>query len=339
MPQLLMPNEIIYGKNSLDKIRPSRREHTIIISDGGFLESRGFIHTAENRIKRVCARVSTIINGNVHELYRTAAENYFADEADCITAIGGASVIDCGMLLASESGAEFIAVPVSSACAMTDFENGKYFSYRHSPDCVVLDPNLMHCVSSGTVAYDGLACFAYAADALCESENQIIRSIASDAASGILRNIVPAFRGDMESLEKLMYAMYLAVAAHRNTRHADASLLTGLSEFFGGFGYPKTSVCAVCIPSVTEFASDVLGDELQRLSAVLGISHSDDSRDIAAAKMLDEIRRIQASLSVPRSISGFGLSSEDYNAGKSQSGVPSDLLDLCYYGSFKFVKL
>lgn len=339
MPQLLMPKEIIYGRNSIDKIRPARREHTIIISDGGFLESRGFIHAAENRIKRVSAKVSIIINDNADELYRMAAERYFADEADCIAAIGSASVIDCGMLLTHESGAEFIAVPVSSACAMTDFENGKYFDYLRSPDSVVLDPNLMHCVSSGTVAYDGLACFAYAADALCENENSIIRSIAFDAAAGILRNIVPAFRGDMDALERLMYAMYLAAAAHRNTKHADASLLTRVSEFFSRFGYSKSGVCAVCIPSVTEFASDVLSDELQRLSAALGISRSDDGREAAAAKMLDEIRRIQASLSVPRSISGFGLSTDDYNAEKRRSDVPADLLDLCFYGSFKFVKL
>ncbi len=339
MPQLLMPGRIIYGKGSLDKISPLRRDHTIIISDGGYLESRGFIHTAGDRIKRTSARVSTIINGNTDELYRTAAETYFADEADCITAIGSAAVIDCGMLLAHESGAEFIAVPVSSACAMTDFETGKYFSYRRSPDCVVLDPELMHCVSSASVAYDGFACFAYAADALCESGNSIIRSLAFDAAAGILRNIVPAFRGNMDALEKLMYAMYTAVAAHRNAKHADASLLTEASEFFSSFGYPKPSVCAVCIPSVIEFAADIMSDELQNLSSFLGISHPDDSRDTAAAKMLDEIRRIQASLSVPRSISGFGLNADDYNLQKKKSGVPSDLLDLCYYGSFKFVKL
>ncbi|MCQ2485430.1 MAG: iron-containing alcohol dehydrogenase [Clostridia bacterium] len=339
MPQLLMPGKIIYGKNSLDKIRPERREHTIIISDGGFLETRGFIHSIENRIKRVSARVTTIINGNVHELYRMAAENYFSDEADCIVAIGSGAVIDCGMLLAQESNAEFIAVPVSSACAMTDFENGRYFDYRKSPDCIILDTALMNCVNSGTIAYDGLACFAYAMDAMCESSNAIIQSLAFDSAAGILSNIVSAFRGNMDALEGLMYSMYIAVAAHRNTAGAETSLLTGISNFFGTFGYPKLSVCAVCIPSLIDYSSEMLTDVLCRMSRTLNISRSDDSNSFAAAKMLDEIRKIQASLSVPRSISGFSLSSDDYNSAKINSTLPVDLLDLCYYGSFKFVKL
>lgn len=339
MPQLLMPGRIIYGINSLEKIRPSRLEHTIIISDGGFLESRGFIHTAESRIKRVSSHVSTVINPNPDELYRQAAEIYFTDEFDCVAAIGSAAVIDCGMLLSRESSAEFIAVPISSACAMTDFESGRYFDYLRSPDCVILDPMLMHCVSSGTAAYDGLACFAYAMDALCENGNSVVQSVAFDAAAGIIRNITPAFRGNMDALGNLMYSMYLAAAAHRNSSGAGTSLLTGVSEFFAGFGYPKLSVCAVCIPSVIDYSSDMLEDILYKLSAELNISRPDDSKSAAAAKMLDEIRKIQASLSVPRSISGFNLSSEDFRRKKSDSTMPSDLLDLCYYGSFKFVRM
>lgn len=339
MPQLLMPGKIIYGKNSLDKIRPERPDHTILISDGGFLESRGFIHSAENRLKRVSSRVSIIINSNVHELYRKASEIYFSDEADCVVAIGSGAVIDCGMLLAKESNAEFIAVPVSSACAMTDFETGRYFDYRRSPDCIILDTALMNCVSSGTIAYDGLACFAFAMDAICETNNAIIKSLALDSAAGILSNIIPAFRGNMDALERLMYSMYMAVAAHRNTSGAEKSLHTGISEFFGSFGYPKTSVCAVCIPALIEYSSEMLTDVLCRLSHTLNIGNGAESKSFSAAKMLDEIRRIQASLSVPRSISGFNLSSDDYNSAKNNSAVPVDLLDLCYYGSFKFVKL
>lgn len=334
-----MPGRIIYGKNSLDKIRPERREHTILISDGGFLESRGFIRSAESKIKRVSAHVSTIINENPYELYRAAAEKYFSEEADCIVAIGSGSVIDCGMLLSHESKAEFIAVPTSSACAMTDFENGKYFDYLKSPDCIILDTALMHCVSSGTIAYNGLACFAFAADAMFETDNTVIQSLALDAASGILDSIVPAFRGNMDALEKLMYSMYIAVAAHRNATGASSSLLTRVSEFFGSFGYPKQSVCAVCIPAVIEYSSELLTDILYQLAHSLNISRGDDTKASAAAKMLDEIRKIQALLSVPRSISGFNLSADDFNSTKHACDVPVDLLDLCYHGSFKFVKL
>lgn len=339
MPQILMPKKIIYGSNALDKIRPERFEHTIIISDGGFLESRGFIHSVQNRIKRIASHIDTVINPNIDELYRLAAEIHIADEIDCILAIGSAAVIDCGMILSNESGAEFIAVPVSAACGMTDFESGNYFDYRKSPDCIVLDPALMHCASSGTIAYDGLACLGYAIDALCQTDNSVIQSIAYNGAVGILRNIISAFRGNMDVLEKLMYSMYLAVAAHRNTDEASTSLLTGVCDFFSEYGYPRNSICAVCVPSIIEYESDLLKAPLAHMAEELNVSYPHDSTDTAAAKMLDEIRRIQAALSVSRSVSGFGLSLSDYNAKKSDSGVPSDLLDLCFHGSFKFVRL
>lgn len=334
-----MPKKIIYGKNSLDKINTERREHTVIISDGGFLESRGFIHTAGSRLKKQSSKVSLIMNGNVHELYRQTAELHFADEIDSITAIGSAAVIDCGMLLSKESGAEFIAVPSGSACGMTDFETGKYYSYLHSPDCVILDPQLMHCTGSSSTAYDGLCCLAYAMDSLSENSNPIIHSLAYDAAKGILRNLSPAFRGNMYSLERLMYSMYLAVAAHRNTAQAETSLFTRTAEFFSQFGYSKHAVLAVCLPVIAEYEKDMLGKELFWLAVDSDVAHSDEEVSFVTAKMLDELRSIQASLGIPRSISGFGLSAGEYSRRRDDSEIPSDLLDLCYNGSFKFAKI
>ena len=339
MPELLMPKRIIYGKNSLNKIKTERHEHTVIISDGGFLESRGFVHAVDSKLRKTSAQVSLIINGNVQELYRQAAELHFTNEIDSIVAIGGASVIDCGMLLSKESGAEFIAIPISSACGITDFENGKYYYYRNSPDCVILDPQLMHCVGSGAIAYDGMCCLAYAVDSLSENTNPIIHSLAYNGAKDILRNIVPAFRGNMYSLERLMYSMYLSVAAHRNTAQAEGSLFSKTAEFFEQFGYSKSSVLAVCLPAIVEYEKEILDKELFWLAIDSNIARSDDGKDFVTAKMIDELRSIQAAIGIPRSISGFGLNSSAFITEKEKSTVPSDLLDLCYNGSFKFVKM
>lgn len=334
-----MPKRIVYGKNSLDKIKTERHEHTVIITDGGFLESRGFIHTIESRVKKTSSQVHLLINSNPQELYHQTAELYFTDEIDSIVAIGGASVIDCGMLLSKESESEFIAVPAGSACGITDFENGRYYNYRNSPDCVILDPELMNCVGSGSIAYDGMCCLAYAMDSLSENSNSIIHTLAYDGAKGIIRNIIPAFRGNMYSLERLMYSMYLAVAAHRNTKHAESSLFTKTAEFFSDFGYSKTAVLAVCLPSIAEYEKEMLEKELFWLAVDNDIARTDDGKDFVTAKMLDELRSIQASLSIPRSISGFSLNTDDFNKEKLKSSVPTDLLDLCFNGSFKFVKM
>ena len=339
MSEIFVPARIIYGKGSVNRVTFGSRNHSLLISDGGFIATRGFLSMIEDRLKRSSSRVSLISTADVHELYSRASELYFSDEYDCVTAIGSGEIIDCGMLLSKESGAYFTAIPFCSACAVTDFESEKYYEYRKSPDCIVLDPQLMHCAGSGTVACDGLSCLAFAFDALCENSDPIIHSMAFDGAAGILRNIIPAFRGNMEAMERLMYSMYLSAAAHRNTKSAERSLLTKTGSFFSRFGYPKTGIYAVCIPSVIEYSSEMLKDTLCQLARVLNIGHADDGKDASAAKMLDEIRKIQAVLSVPRSISGFGLDSEKYNAEKYGTDVPVDLLDLCYHGSFRFMKL
>lgn len=338
MPQLLMPKKLIYGKKALEKIRPERFEHTIVISNGGFLEARGFLHCIESRLKRTASRISRVINDNAEEAYRLAFEIHLAEEIDCIIAVGSSEIIDCGMLLSKESGAEFIAVPVCSACGMTDFESGSYFEYCKSPDCLVLEPSLMHCVSSATIAYDGFACLAYAFDAMCHDSNSIIDAISYNGAVGIIKNIIPAFRGNMDIMEKLMYSMYLAVAAHRNTPDVRTSLLSEACNFFSDFGYSKNSICAVCLPSVLEYETDILKDSLARMANDLGLCYTHDSKELASAKMLDEIRSIQASLGIMRSISGFGMDFEEFNDLKLNRNVPTDLLDLCFNGSFKFVR-
>lgn len=339
MSEIFLPGKIIYGKDSLGRLSLDEHGHTLIISDGSFVETRGFLSAVTDRAKRTADKVSVIVNGNIGELYEHSSELFFSDEFDSIIAVGGAGVIDCAMLLSKESDSPFTAIPTCSACAVTDFDGGGYYSYRKSPECVVLDPQLMHCVSSGAVAYEGLACLAFAADALCESSDPIIHSMSFDCIAGIMKNIVPSFRGNMNAMENLMYSMYAAVVAHRNTKSAERSLANQTASFFSEFGYSKPAVLAVCIPSIIENNADVLKDDLCRLAFTLNMASGSESKEMLAAKMTDEIRRIQASLSVPRSISGFGLDAERFNAEKHGSSVPTDLLDLCFNGSFKFMKI
>ena len=123
MSEIFVPGRIIYGKNSLSGLRFGRHEHSLVLSDGGFTETRGFLSLVEDKCKRTSSKVSVLVNSNVQELYVHASEIYFSEEYDSITAVGNAETIDCAMLLSKESGAEFTAIPVCSACAATDFES------------------------------------------------------------------------------------------------------------------------------------------------------------------------------------------------------------------------
>ncbi len=339
MPEIHLPEKIVFGKDSLKKFCPSGCEHAIIVCDSDVIVHQGFLEIIKNESNKIISQVSIVVNNNIGELYNLASEEFFRKDADLIIAAGSASAIECGMLLSHEGKARFTAIPCCSACGMTDFEHGDFFSYRHSPDTVVLDPAIIACVPSGTVAYDGMACFSFAVDALKHCDNIITRSFAVQGAVGILKNIIPASRGVVSALERLMYAMYFAVVAHRNASMASKSLLSKTSGFFSGFGYPRSSVCAVIIPDIMEEEEFQMRSGLCQIAVESGIAHIDDYPEFAVSKLIDRVRKIQAQLSIPRSVSGFGLNENEYRSRKSVTTVSDDLLDLCYYGSFKFMKM
>lgn len=339
MPEIHLPQKIIFERNTLEHFSAKRVDRTILICDSEIIKNRGTLEQLENRCRKYSTQVSTVFNTNVHELYNLASEEFFLDEAELIVAIGSAAAIDCGMLLTNESGADFTAIPCCCASAMTDFENGEYFSYRHSPTTLVLDPALIEYLSSSTVAYDALAAFAYAVDTLNLTDNIITKSLAIHGAVGIYKSIISACRGDIASLEKLMYSMYFAVAAHRNAKGIEKSYLSRISRFFADYGYPKSSVCAVILPNIMEYEETAIRRGLFEIATAVGIAQDDDDPEFATVKLIDEVRRIQAKLGVPRAVSGFALTENAYQTRRIHSNIPDDLLDLCYYGSFKFMKL
>ncbi len=339
MPEIHLPKKILFGKDKINEFSPDGCEHAIILCDNEVFQNRGFLETVRHKITKIISHVSVVVNSDVTSLYNSASEIFFKKEADLIISAGSAAAIDCGMLISHESKTEFTAIPCCGACAMTDFEHGEYYSYRHSPDTVVLDPSIISCMPSGTVAYDGMACLAYAIDALGNTDNVIAHSFALQGATGILKNIIPAYRGDIIALERLLYSMYFAVVAHRNGADLENSDLSKTSKFFTGFGYPRSSVCALIIPNILENEKHILKNNLFEIALKSDIANEYDYPDFAVEKLIDEVRKINASLGIPRAVSGFGLNENEYRNKKSSTTVSDDLLDLCYYGSFKFMKL
>lgn len=339
MPEIHLPQKIIFERNAIEHFSFKRVERTILICDSEIIKNRGTLERLENKCRKFSAQVRTVFNTNVHELYNLASEEFFLDEAELIVAVGSSAAIDCGMLLTSESGADFTAIPCCCASTMTDFENGEYFSYRHSPTTLVLDPMLIEQIPSSTVAYDALAAFAYAVDTLSSTDNIITRSLAIHGAVGIYKSIIPACRGEIASLDKLMYSMYFAVASHRNAKEIGNSYLSRVGRFFADYGYSKNSVCAVILPNIMEYEESATRRGLFEIATAVGLAQEDDDPSFATVKLIDEIRRIQAKLGIPRAISGFNLAENAYQTRRIHSNIPDDLLDLCYYGSFKFMKL
>lgn len=339
MPEIYLPEKIIFKKNVLNEFAPDACNHALLICDSESMQNSGMIEMLKNKSTKIISHVSAVVNTNIYDLYNNAADIFIGNEAELIIATGSGAAIDCGMLLSHESGAKFTAIPCGCASALTDFETAEYYTYRHSPNTLILDPSLIEKIPSGEIAYGGFAGLAYAIDALGYSENVIVRSLAMHGAVGILKNIIPAYRGDMKALEGLMYSMYFSVSSHRNAKTVDKSLLSRTASFFSNLGFSKASVCAVILPEILEAESRLFNSALAEISVTLNIAHHTDTEQLASLLLTEKIRRLAASLTIPRAISGFGLSPLDFQKAKLQSDLPEDILETCYYGSFKFMKM
>lgn len=336
MPEIFLPQKICFGDNSIEKFVQTDFDSVLIVSDSDEPNKSKFATKIKECFSDRIPKAELIIDSDSRSLYERAINYISENVTDRIVAIGSARLIDTAMLVSYQSGVGFAAVPFFSSCAMTDFDEIKYTSYCTSPIETVLDPELAMHIDSGTIAYDSMSCFAYALDTLlCQSSN-VVCSVALSSAAEILNNAVGAYRGNFKSICKLQYAMYFAVLAHRSIADSDSTPLNGITEFFNLLGISKQTAAAICIPELAEYYRDSIPPELARRT---GLFRSGEDGIYSVDRLIDRIRRIQAALNIPRSVSSICRNDEEFRAFVENSHLPSELLDLCYYGSFKFMKL
>lgn len=335
MPEIFLPQKIAFGKDSLKDFSVKDYDSLLIVSDCDEPYNR-YLLSMEKALARMISQPQLVVKKNCVELLNESTEIINRNEIDLIVAFGSAELIDTAMLSSYRSGADFVAIPTCSSCAMTDFGDETYSVYRKSPAAVVLDPQLISIADSQRLAYDAASCLAYSIDALIQCDNTVVYTMARDSAQGILKNIIPAFRGEIIARENLFYSMYFSVAAHRNIKTLSASPVEKITKFFAQLGCTKQSVAGMCIPNVMESFYSSAYAEIWRAVFDDKIQHTNEE---CAKLLVEKIRSIFASLSIPRSVKAFGVDESEYKSLRDSSCVSKDLFDLCFYGSFKFIKL
>ena len=245
---------------------------------------------------------------------------------DIIIAVGSAAVIDCVSELCTKYKIKYIAAPSSLL-----------YCIKTMPQTVVLDTHMIKCVNSVSIAYDSMAAFSLACEAMYDDNNQIVHLSGLQSACDILQNIVPAFRGEINSLEKIMYSMFIASISYMNAANNKDSLFEQVIDFFSAFGFSKSSVSALCIPDILECSGRI--HELAELSIKLGNTKISDNEEYSAEKIIEKIRSTQAIIGIPRSMKAFGISESEYIKKAEKNKSIREITDLCYYGSFRFAKL
>ena len=336
MSEISLPQKIFFGDDSVRKFAQSYYKNILILSDAETVKQTEALGEIKDELEKNTPDIKLLVSKDFNELYEKSIKYISEKDPDRLVAVGSAWLMDAAMFISYQSGVDFAAVPYFSSCSMTDFDNTEYRVYRRSPVEVVLDPDLAMQITSGTVAYDSMSCFAYAADALMHGSNSIISSLALSSAAGILNHAVGAYRGNFKSNARLQYSMYCAVLAYRNSADLVDSMLDEVTSFFAKLGIKKQTAAAICIPDYLEHnRCDALGE----LARQVGLFRSGEDVSFSVDRLIERVRRIQASLNIPRSIGAVYSDRELYSAFCENTHLPSELLDTCFYGSFKFMKL
>lgn len=336
MPEISLPQKIYFGDDAVEKFAQSYYENILLLSDAETVKQTESLGYIKEKLEEKTPNVKLLVSNNFDELYEKSIKYISENDSDRLIAVGSARLTDIAMFISYQSGVAFAAVPYFSSCSMSDFPEADYRTYRRSPTEVILNPSLAMQITSGTVAYDAMSCFAYAAEALITCNNDIISSVALSSASSILNHAVGAYRGNFKSLQRLQYSMYCAVLAYRNSADIGSSVLDDITSFFSKLGVKKQTAAAICIPEYLEHnRCDALGELARRV----GLFRSGEDISFSIDRLIERIRRIQASLNIPRSINAVFSDDELYSAFSENTHLPSELLDTCFFGSFKFMKL
>ena len=109
MPEIYLPEKIIFKKNVLNEFSPDVCNHALLICDSESMQNSGTVEMLKNKSTMIISHVSVVVNKNINVLYNEASDIFIDNEAELVIATGSGAAIDCGMLLSYQSGAKFTA--------------------------------------------------------------------------------------------------------------------------------------------------------------------------------------------------------------------------------------
>lgn len=337
MSYIQLPQKIIYGMEAFSKIFDESYGSVLIISDGNLSQKSGALLKLQRKFAALLTECETIISDSPSQLFEKAKKYASSHIPEAIIAIGTGEVLDCGRAVSGICEIPLVTVPETVSCALSEFETLDPFLYRKSAGISILDPVFINLADSAKIAYEALGTACLALECAAAGSGRYVRTAARKSFSEIYKNILPAFRGEISARENLLYAMHAAYVAYINGfDYSWQSVSFRTQSFFSQWNSSRISILAVCITGIAEYLSETQPDSFFEISDSLGLTPLEE---LSASYLLSEIRRIQASLSVPFALKNFMIDEASfYEKCSSVSDEDKDLACRCYYGNITFIK-
>ena len=334
---LRFPHELYCGADSLDKVFGKDYSDVLIISDSEPLTSYCFTQKILSGFNSLMTGTKLICSDEPDELFKHAYSFANTEMPESIVAVGSGFVQDCAAAVSRITETPFVSVVSTAPTSLHEYNTLDVFLYKSSPDVCIIDPSFITAADSLKLAYDALGMMTLALEASVCAGDRFISFTAQKAFCEIYNNIMPSFRGEISARENLVNAMYGAYSAYINSfAYSWESDAYRTASFFSGFSVSRLSALAVCITYLSEHYNEVYPEKFRALAAL-----AEPNEDIGSVSLLllNNIRRIQATLSFPSSIKNCSVSESDFLViSRSLSVEEKDFYCRCYYGNVNFVK-
>lgn len=331
------PQKVYSGINSVEKIFDKDYESVLIISDGVASQRNGTLLKLKRKFDSSFTRCEVIISDDADELFENSKKFVESHIPEAIIAIGDGKTIDCGGAVSRLCNIPFVSIVETLPSSLTEFDTLDLFLYKNTPDICILDPAFIVNSDSSKTAYEalGTACLALECATLCA--DRYIKAIAEKSFCEIYKNILPAYRGEISARENLCYAMYSAFIAFINSfEYSWESISFRTATFFSKWNSEKISSLAVCITNISEYLYEKYPENFGEIAKQLKLTPMEE---LAPSFLIDEIRRIQATLTIPFALRNFMIDEDEFLESCNElSQVDKDIFSRCFYGNATFIK-
>ena len=328
--------------NSVENIPQCLKEKNIqnvLVVTDGFLHLSGMLEPMKKALKNagICYTIYDEVTPNPTILnVELAREKYLANHCQGLIGFGGGSAIDCAKAVGARIARPklsipkmkgilkiwlpipyLIAVPTTAgtgsettlATVITDHNTSHKFpinDFPLIPRVAVLDPEMTRNLPPHLTSSTGMDALTHAIEAyIGGSTTAGTRAAALEASRLIAENLEKAYHdgSDMTARANMLKAAFLAGGAFSKSYvgycHAVAHSLGGQ------YHIPHGLANAVLLPYVLEGYGTSAHKKCRDIAVAMGLVEDTCPADEAAAKLIGEIRRMNAAMGIPEKLPGI----------------------------------
>ncbi|MBP3330634.1 MAG: iron-containing alcohol dehydrogenase [Clostridia bacterium] len=361
MARFTLPRDIYHGKGSLEELKNLGGKKAILVVGGGSMKRQGFLDKAIGYLKEGGMEVEVFEGVEPDPSVETVmrgAEAMRNFEPDWIVSMGGGSPIDAAKAMWAfyeypettfeelcipfnfptlRQKARFAAIPTTSGTAtevtafsvITDYSTGVKYplaDFNITPDVAIVDPELVEGLPAKQVAYTGMDALTHAIEAYVSTANCAFTDpLALHAIEMVLDHLLPSYKGNLISREKMHYAQCLAGMAFSNALLGIVHSMAHKTGAIFSTGH-ITHGCAnaMYLPFVIRYNSKepVAASRYAEIARRMGLAGNSEQALInSLCKKIDDMN---AEMGIPKTLKEFGIIEEEFKekiAGISERAV------------------